>query len=110
MTCDRNSSLSNICLKQGQREREEGEQRKGGSGKKKKTKGERQLDGKEDKGGEMKLMSVRCARLTFSILQQKEDCVFRDNKLPQLHHVRHRVRHDCPLSPPTVTALPQTLR
>lgn len=58
----------------------------------------------------MKLMSVRCARLTFSILQQKENCVLRDDKLPQLHHVGHRVRHDCPLSPPTVTALPQTLQ
>lgn len=48
--------------------------------------------------------------LTFSVLQQKEHSVFRDNELLQLHHVGHRVRHDGPLSPPTVTALPQTLQ
>lgn len=53
---------------------------------------------------------MRCVRLTFSILQQEENRVLGDNKLPQLHHVGHSVRHDSPLSPPAVTALPQTLQ
>ncbi len=72
--------------------------------------GEKTVGGKEDKREKMKLMSMRCARLTFSILQQKENCIFRDDKLFQLHHVGHRVRHDRPLRPPTVTAPPQPLQ
>ena len=51
---------------------------------------------------------MRC--LTFGILQQKENRVFREDELPQLHHVGQRVRHDGPLRPPAVTTLPQTLR
>ena len=69
----------------------------------------RQLGGKKDKGGgKMNLMG--CVRLTFSVLQKKKNGVFGDDEFLQLHHVWHRGRHDCPLRPPTVTALPQALR
>lgn len=51
----------------------------------------------------------RCAGLTFGVLQQEEDCVLRDDKLLQLHHVGHGVRHDGLPQTPTVTALPHTL-
>lgn len=66
------------------------------------------VGGKEDKRWELKAM--RCLCLTFSIVQQKENSVFRDDEFPQLHHVGHRVRHDCPLSASTVAAFPQTLQ
>lgn len=66
------------------------------------------MRGRQIKG--MTLTIKRYACLTFSILQQKENCVFGDEKIPQLHHVGHRVRHDSLLSPPTVTALSQTLQ
>lgn len=100
MTCDTHPSLSNICLEQGQRgvrdERQSDQVKEG-----EKT---------EDERGKMKQMStMRCVRLTFGILQQEENGIFRDDELPQLYHVGHRVRHDGPLSPPTITALPQTL-
>lgn len=49
-------------------------------------------------------------RLTFGVLQQEENCVFRDDELPQLHHMGHGVRHYCPLCASTVAALPQTLQ
>lgn len=55
-------------------------------------------------------MSVRLLCLTFSILQQKKNGVFRDNELPKLHHVGHRMRHDGPLSLTTVTTPFQTLQ
>lgn len=70
---------------------------------------EKTAEGK-DKREKIKLMNVRHVKLTFSILQQKENCVFRDNELPQLHHVGHRMRHDGPLSLTTVAAPSQTLQ
>lgn len=51
-----------------------------------------------------------CTALTFGVLQQQEDRVLGHNKLFQLHHVGHGVRHDGPPQAPTVAALPQTLR
>lgn len=48
--------------------------------------------------------------LTLSVVQQKEDSVFRDDELSQLHHVGHGERHNSLLSLPTVTAFPQSLQ